>query len=263
MSYSRFRFAKIKNHKVDDNFLERLGEGMLKFGVQNIEPRRFGFRVVKKEKDHLWARFVKERIRKDPVLTRTNDESKESHRVAHFKYVFIFPNGLIAYETLRITKSDIFEAIVASWQKVKKSNESDIEIITKDEFEPKLLKEFYNESKMVNYISVKEIGKKPPNPHPPKKFYKEITTDIGADAERLDIKAKSRRKGNLKDINLLEEGIIPLSQIEKINAIDEENFAFEIDRKGVVSSFTPDNNEDKKREKILKLIKRAINYLKD
>ena len=131
MSYSRFRFAKIKNHKVDDNFLERLGEGMLKFGVQNIEPRRFGFRVVKKEKDHLWARFVKERIRKDPVLTRTNDESKESHRVAHFKYVFIFPNGLIAYETLRITKSDIFEAIVASWQKVKKSNESDIEIITK------------------------------------------------------------------------------------------------------------------------------------
>jgi len=258
------KFAKIKNYKVDSAFLDRMNDAFKKYGVRHKPPKRVGFKFSLREGDYVYTRFVKEIKRKMPILDQANEEVETTVIPAFGKKIFVFENGFIAYETsMQVYTGEIFDAITDAWNIVRADTEGKLDIERVDKIDPKTLKLFYAESKIVVALKIKEIGEKEPNPNVPSEVIKDIIEDAKEKTESVQIKGKIvgvKSQGNLKEVQIFDEGFVRLSELEEVKGVDREDFAFTISKSGRITSGLPEDPE-KQKNKIIQLCKKVLKFL--
>lgn len=236
---------------------------MTNYSIKQKPPKRIGFAYAKLEENYIWSRFVKELVRTISILDRTNQESSEEVTPAYFKRIIVFENGLLAYEPSNtVFAGEIFEAIIDAWKIQKKVEEPDI-VIQKIDLDYKILKLFYHEAKSVEALELKKIGEVAPNPHMPEEMLRSLVVDTGKSTEKMQLSGKLtnyRTSGNLKEAELVDRGLMPISEPQQVKGTDIENYKFTIGINGHITTYLPEDPE-KQKSKIVNIVKKISSMI--
>lgn len=264
MGITTVRFAKIEN-KLDVDIFSKLLKGIKTYGMRSKRPTRRGFIKIEDHKEGILFKFYKDikdttNILDDKNINITGNEILDGE----LKTVIIFNTGYIAYENPRIGRSsseEIFYYLSKVWELYVDSKEK-LKIIKIDKINYKSLKEFYKEAKRISSISLTDIGKTTPNPHWPKEWMKEIVEDLGKNTDNLNLSV-GKSKNNLKSPKLIDEGLIVISKPTRIKGISKDNEIFDIRLTGILTFSYPEDNEEVKINKFIRLCKIVIkNFIK-
>jgi len=252
-----FGIAKIEDTDVTIEKLKAIVNLLNKKGIHGNPPNRIGFRYAKQLKKCIYAKFAKELMRKDNILTNQNEESEKDRIYTRFGYILIFNSGFIAYQrTRKMSKDDYFDEINSALIEAELEKLKFREIFN---IEEETLSEFYNDLVEINHIKLTEVGSGKHHSYVTDEELEKIFEDMSKVNPKLEI--TSGRQTNLKDSKFLDEDIIPASMINEIKGIDDEDYKFEIDIKGRIKMGTSED-EEKKISKLIKIFEKIFRYLK-
>jgi len=257
---ARLRFARIKGVSIDKN-LEKIHDELYRRRIHGARKREEGalkgLLFCTNYGSYLYIMLYKEFKKSAELYDESIEDLKKKHHPESEKNaIVILRNNLVAFEVTHDFRIEDMQDMLLSFFKIIGFSNTSFELITS--FNLKIMREFYNDVKVVKHLKVKKIGKIKPNPRIPPEDIKRATQDMGENVSRLQ--ADAGKDGNLRESKVIEEGIAKLSYILEVRGSDEFRKSFTAIESGIVDTPLPSEHE-RKASKLYTLTEKIFRFL--
>ncbi|MBU0466502.1 MAG: hypothetical protein KKD94_04645 [Nanoarchaeota archaeon] len=250
-------FKKLKNlnyEKHSEELFDKVEKTKLKNRTGIEEGAFIGFVDVFKNKDFIYLQAYKEYSTKggyfdgDPKsLTPIKNTNGEYHSI------LITNSGEVLNEISRFFHNeDIRKLLIDLFKSLGLHNVSMTEV---KKFDIKTMRTFYKAAKKVISLRIQEIGEVPPNPRMPPEDLEKAVQDMAEGSN--EIMFNSGREKNLKQSQIVNEGLVRRSDIKEVRGVDEDGDTFTIYSNGRINSHLPEDSL-KKANKLYKMIQKIL-----
>ncbi|MBI2631958.1 hypothetical protein HYW75_03070 [Candidatus Pacearchaeota archaeon] len=122
-------------------------------------------------------------------------------------------------------------------------------------FDIKTMRTFYKTAKKIVSLRIQEIGEIPPNPRMPPEDLEKAVQDMAGGSN--EIMFNSGRDKNLKESQIVDEGLARRSNIKEVRGVDEDGDTFTIQSNGRIISHLPEDSL-KRANKLHKMVQKIL-----
>lgn len=250
-------FKRVNNfnyQKHSSELFKKIEEVKLKNRSEVQEGAFLGFVDVFKNENFIYIQAYKEYstiggyFDGDPKsLTPVKNTNGEYHSI------LITNSGELLHESSRFFHNeDIKKLLNDLFKSLGLHNVSLKEI---KQFDIKTMRIFYKTAKKIVSLKIKEIGKIAPNPTMPPEDLENAVQDMAEGSN--EIMFNSGREKNLKESQIVNEGLARRSDIKEVRGVDEDGDIFTINSNGRIISHLPEDSL-KRANKLYKMIQKIL-----
>lgn len=161
--------------------------------------------------DFLYLEFAKE-ISEDVVTIDEGVFQEEKISRAKLMQFVLLEGGTYGYESRRgMYDSDVFEYLLEDFT-------FEYDLLRYESLSLDTMRDFYKGSTRVKKIKAEDLGEYEPNPHVTDEEVRELTEDFGQHSKSI-VASVGRKKENLKEAILVEDGIAKYSDLSMIKSV--------------------------------------------
>jgi hypothetical protein len=250
--FKRLKNFDYKKHSLE--LVEKIDKTKLKTKVTGEEGAYKGFVDVFKKENFIYIQAYKQYSTIGGYFDGNPKELTPIKNInGEYHSILITNSGEVLTEISHFFHNeDIRDLLINLFKSIGLHN---VSIVDTNQFDIKTMRSFYKTAKKVILLKIQQIGEIPPNPRMPPEDLEKAIQDMAEGSN--EIQFNSGRDKNIKESQIVNEGLARRSNIKEIRGLDEEGDTFTINSNGRIDSHLPEDSQ-KRANKLYKMVQKIL-----